>query len=84
MPVAKVTSKGQVTIPVAVRKKLGLGAGSCVSFAPFGETYILASQDVDPLDELGGFFSYTGPMRSVEDMNTAIKEKARIRFLNVE
>ena len=84
MPVAKVTSKGQITIPVTVRKKLGLSAGSCVSFAPFGETYILASQDVDPLDELEGFFSLTGPGCSVEDMNAAIKEKARKRFLNGE
>ena len=84
MPIAKVTSKGQITIPVAVRKKLGLGVGSCVSFAPFGETYILASQDADPLDELGGFFSYTGPERSVEDMNTAIREKARSLFLDGE
>ena len=84
MPVAKVTSKGQITIPVAVRKKLGLGAGSRVSFAPFGETYTLSSQTVDPLDELGGFFSFAGPGRSVEDMNVAIKEKAHALFLNGE
>ena len=84
MPVAKVTSKGQITIPVAVRKKLGLSTGSCISFAPFGETYILASQDIDPLNELEGFFSYTGPERSVEDMNTAIRGKARSFFADGE
>jgi AbrB family looped-hinge helix DNA binding protein len=34
---ATVTSKGQVTIPVEVRKALGLRSGSRVAFVPTGE-----------------------------------------------
>ena len=74
---AKVTSKGQITIPVSVRKKLGLGRGSFVSFSPHGETFVLNPLNADPLDELEGFFSYSGPGHSVEDMNKAINEKVK-------
>jgi AbrB family looped-hinge helix DNA binding protein len=81
MPIAKVTSKGQITIPVSVRKKLGLGAGSRVSFSPYGETYILSPQYVDPLDELYGFFKNTSQVHSIEEMNEAISEKAKDLFV---
>ena len=77
MPIAKVTSKGQITIPASVRKKLGLSAGSRVSFSPYGETYILNPQYTDPLDELGGFFKNPGQTHSIEEMNSAISEKAK-------
>lgn len=34
MPIAKVTSKGQITLPIDVRTKLGLRPGSRLSFVP--------------------------------------------------
>jgi len=80
VPIAKVTSKGQITIPASVRKKLGLRAGSSVSFSPYGETYILYPQLTDHLDELGGFFKNQSRAHSVEEMNTAISEKAKNLF----
>lgn len=36
MPDATMTSKGQLTVPVEVRRRLGLKAGSRVSFEPTG------------------------------------------------
>jgi AbrB family looped-hinge helix DNA binding protein len=33
----RITSKGQVTIPVEIRKRLGLGPGSLVDFSIDGE-----------------------------------------------
>jgi len=80
MSVAKVTSKGQITLPISVRKKLGLTSGSHVSFDPYGETYILNPLHVDPLDELEGFFNYSGPAHSVDEMNEAIRQKAQGKF----
>lgn len=34
MPTAKVISKGQITLPIEVRTKLGLRPGSRLSFVP--------------------------------------------------
>ena len=80
MSVAKVTSKGQVTLPVKVRQRLGLKTGSYLSFEPLGNDYVLRVLPNDPLDELEGFFQYEGPIHTVEEMNTAISEKAASLF----
>jgi antitoxin PrlF len=37
MPDATMTSKGQITVPIEVRRRLGLRAGSRVSFVPTGD-----------------------------------------------
>ena len=39
--ISTVTSKGQVTIPVSIRKKFGLGANDRVDFFTEGERIIL-------------------------------------------
>lgn len=39
--IATITSKGQVTIPVAIRKKYGLGANDRVDFITEGDRIIL-------------------------------------------
>ncbi len=41
MPIATVTSKGQVTIPKEVRDALGLTAGTKVYFVRWGDGYAL-------------------------------------------
>ena len=76
MTKAKMTSKGQITIPKAVRDKLGLKTGSLISFDPYQELFLLRPLQVDPLDELEGFFDYSGPSHTVEEMNEAVKIKA--------
>ena len=42
----RITSKGQVTIPKAIRDKLGVGPGSSVRFQEDGDKVILVSVDV--------------------------------------
>jgi AbrB family looped-hinge helix DNA binding protein len=37
----RLTSKGQVTVPIAIRERLGLTAGSVVDFEVRGETVVL-------------------------------------------
>ncbi|MFQ5837428.1 MAG: AbrB/MazE/SpoVT family DNA-binding domain-containing protein [Thermoplasmata archaeon] len=46
--VARVTSKGQVTLPVSIRKKLGLGKGSRLLFLEEGrEVRLIAGGDLE-------------------------------------
>ena len=80
MPTATVTSKGQITIPAKVRKKLGLTAGSKVDFEPYKNSFVLLTHKTDPLDELEGFFDYSGPTYSVDHMNAAVMQKLAQRL----
>jgi antitoxin PrlF len=80
MVLATVTSKGQVTIPVAVRKKLRLKSGSKVDFIEnkAGETVLKPRQG--DIRRLRGFIKYDGPPVSVEEMNEAVAKAAVERF----
>lgn len=72
MVAATMTSKGQITIPVAVRKRLRLKVGSKIDFVEneAGETVIRAK--TGDIRELYGFIKYDGPPVSIEEMNEAI------------
>ena len=72
MATAAVTSKGQITIPVEVRKKLGLKAGDRVRFIE-GENgeYILRPKTRSIMD-LEGFVHWTGKPVTIEEMNETI------------
>jgi antitoxin PrlF len=76
MTSATVTSKGQITLPLSIRKTLGLEAGDRVEFvetAP-GEFIIkAATQDVRALK--GAVRKPRQPV-SIEDMNAAIRRRA--------
>ena len=76
MPRAKMTSKGQITIPKAVRDKLGLKSGSSVCFDAYESFYLIKPLQDDPLEELEGFFNYSGKPHSIDEMNAAITDKA--------
>lgn len=49
MEIAKVTSKGQVTIPVAVRKMLGIREGDKLLFVAEGEKVVLMNASTNAL-----------------------------------
>lgn len=56
MELAKVTSKGQITIPIEIRKKLGIKNGDKVLFVEeAGKIYILNSS-MDALNEAQSAF----------------------------
>ena len=77
MASATVTSKGQVTIPVMVRKALGLDAGDRVEFVEIdpGKFAIVAA--TRSVRELKGMFQNKRrkPV-SIEEMNAAIARRA--------
>ena len=74
MPIATVTSKGQITIPAQVRKRLGLRPGSKISFEECNGAYLIAPADADPLEKLWGCLRHDGPPVTVEAMNRAIAD----------
>lgn len=73
MATAVVTSKGQITIPKAVRERLGVDAGDRVEFVETENgvfTLVAATRDVR---ELKGIVPKPAKPVSVEDMNRTIE-----------
>jgi antitoxin PrlF len=72
MSCARLTSKGQITIPVSVRRDLNLSTGDRVEFvwvAP-GRCELVAS--TREVGDLKGMFGPAKKRVGVEDMNAAI------------
>lgn len=70
-----VTSKGQTTLPKAVREALGIGPGDRVRYVILdnGEVRILP---VRPVSHLFGVLKYDGPPVTLEDMERAVIDGA--------
>jgi antitoxin PrlF len=77
---AKVTSKGQITLPAALRAKLKLVPGSRVDFEERPDGSFVIRRKTRDIGELYGILKYDGPPVSIEDMNDAIAEAAAERF----
>jgi antitoxin PrlF len=75
MPVATLTSKGQITIPAQVRAELGVDTGDRIEFvevAPGRYEMIAATKSVTALR---GMFPKPKRPVSVEQMNAAIARR---------
>ncbi len=72
MPTATMTSKGQITIPAAVRASLGLVAGDRVEFIQVepGRFELIAA--TQPVKALKGMIRKPAKTVTVEAMNEAI------------
>jgi antitoxin PrlF len=80
MPIATLTSKGQLTVPLGVRQSLGLQAGDKVDFVPDasgGFKMLVLRNDVSILR--GRFAGRAGRAVSVEDMSEAVEIEAAQR-----
>jgi antitoxin PrlF len=77
MTLAKVTSKGQVTIPLEIRQKLGLEAGSRIDFILTEEGRVVVEPVRSSVKSLEGVFHKVGrkPV-SLAGMQGAIEEEA--------
>lgn len=85
---AKISSKGQLVLPKAVRDAFGLGPGSEVEIESVGDTIVLRPHSRKArrkytIDEVAGFLKYDGPPVTIEDMERGIVEEAR-RMWNAE
>jgi AbrB family looped-hinge helix DNA binding protein len=71
---ATLTSKGQITIPIDVRRNLKLVTGSKLDFiADADGWYRIVPRSKSVMDVLG-CISYSGSTISVEEMNKGISE----------
>ena len=82
MPIATLTSKGQITLPISVRNALGLSAGAQVDFLPFDGSFILVPVRSDVASLKGRFAGRVKKPVSVEAMNEAIAAGAVSRARN--
>ena len=79
MPIATLTSKGQITLPMAVRTALGLGAGNQVDFVRQGASFVLMPVRSHVTALKGRFAGRTAKPVSIEAMDQAIAAGAASR-----
>jgi antitoxin PrlF len=78
MAAAKVTSKGQITIPIQVRVELGLESGDRIEFVrnPVTGNYEIIPATL-PIHALKGIVPKPKRPVSIKDMNDAIARRGR-------
>jgi antitoxin PrlF len=74
------TSKGQITIPLETRQKLGLVAGVKVEFVENGRGEVVLRPKTIDIRSLRGCIRYDGPALSLEQIETAIANEMRTRM----
>jgi AbrB family looped-hinge helix DNA binding protein len=78
MVTATLTSKGQLTIPKAVRDTLHLHSGDLVAFIIHGDTEAVLKPMTKSVDEVfGRLYSPGQPRKSVEQMKDAVVGRMR-------
>ena len=76
MPSATVTSKGQITIPKAVREELGLREGDRVAFRILDDGKVIVEPETIDLLVLEGALKPRRKGVTLEDMEEAIRAGA--------
>jgi antitoxin PrlF len=79
MPIATLTSKGQITIPLAVRTALGLSAGQKIDFRPDGDGFRVVPLASDIAILRGRFAGRVQSPVSIAEMDAAIAAGATKR-----
>jgi AbrB family looped-hinge helix DNA binding protein len=76
MPTAKMTSKGQITIPIKVRKALGLKPGVRIDFYEVGEGEYAFRAKTGSIMEMEGCLAKLDHVLTIEEMNQAVLDHA--------
>ena len=74
MPTATVTSKGQIVIPVKIRRRLGIEKGTCLYLEERGGEIVLRPINQEYLDKVAGVLK--GPVSLSRKL---LKERAADR-----
>jgi len=80
MAKTRLSSKGQVIIPKAVRERQGWQPGTELEVEDQGDVVVLRRAPLFPrttIDEVYGCLKYDGPPRTVEEMDEGIAEHIR-------
>ena len=80
MPIATLTSKGQITLPRSVRNALGMSAGAQVDFFPVNEGFVSVPVRSDVSSLKGRLAGRVKKPVSIEAMNEAIAAGAVSRL----
>jgi AbrB family looped-hinge helix DNA binding protein len=77
MAAAKITSKGQITIPVRIRAVLGVGAGDRIEFMELEKGKVVMIPATRSVRELNGMFRgrRSKPL-TIEEMDDVIAKRA--------
>jgi AbrB family looped-hinge helix DNA binding protein len=77
MITATITAKGQITIPVEIRKALGLDAGARIEFEEVAPgRYVFRSAQTLPVSVLKGMFGKAKRKVSIEEMRAVVAKRA--------
>lgn len=80
MATATLTTKGQITIPKAVRDSLHLHTGDRIAFVVHGDSEATMKPVTKSVDEVfGRLHNPAQPHRTVEQMKAAVAERMRSR-----
>ncbi|MGH8533569.1 MAG: AbrB/MazE/SpoVT family DNA-binding domain-containing protein [Gammaproteobacteria bacterium] len=79
MATATLTSKGQVTIPLDVRQRLGLDTGDRIEFVELEGGEYAIRPVIDDIRSLKGLLRKPKRPVTVEDMNKAIRARIASR-----
>lgn len=74
METAAVTQKGQIVIPVKIRRKFGMKNGTKVAFIEQGDKLIIQTLDRDYFNKLAGILNEKGKM-----LKSLMEDKKRER-----
>lgn len=78
---AKLTSKGQITIPKEIRTRLNLHAGDRVTFIISREGKVMLTTQTLSLDDIFGMFNHKSKGRLTQkDIHAAIAKRMRRKY----
>ena len=81
MPTATMTSKGQITIPIEIRKALGLDAGDKIDFSQIEKGQCRMIPRTSSIRDLVGCIPKLDHIVTIEEMNQAIRDGAAESYL---
>ena len=84
MELAKVTSKGQVTIPIAIRKRLGIKDGDKLLFVNKPEGVFMINPTMMALEKIGKAFEGEAERLGLENEDDVVAMIKEIRKDNWE
>ncbi|HXY57962.1 MAG TPA: AbrB family transcriptional regulator [Methylocystis sp.] len=86
-PTTRMSTKGQVILPKAVRQRRGWKAGTRLVVEERPEGVLLTAEPLFPpttVEEAYGILKYDGPPVSVEQMKAAVLAEAARRYLSLK
>ncbi|HEY1902969.1 MAG TPA: AbrB/MazE/SpoVT family DNA-binding domain-containing protein [Terracidiphilus sp.] len=76
MPPATMTSKGQITIPVKIRKALGLKPGVRINFYEVEDGQYVLRPKAGSIMDMRGCLAGNEPPVTIEEMNQVVRDQA--------